>query len=377
VIPTVVRGGATLPDALATPPGARRLEPADHGAVVVATPRHQPLSPERARARSTCCPPRWSAARDGRSSTWATVASTTPVQPPPKILDAGGCTVIRVRGPHIPTCVRRLPEEEFDRRLAGVELHRYRRLGRGIVATVRRPGRRRLTSYSRSRCSVRPGSWPAGPPRIEAKSGYGLETGGRAQSSCGSREARRRHPVEIAPTAMPAHEVPPEWRGDPDGYVELVVSQIYPAIAQQGLAEGVDCSANAACSPRTRPPPARRRGPLRLVHPPPRRRALGPGRRPPGRGAWRLVRLAPAPRVRRGIAALAARVVVAVVLPGVSFFLRERYAPVRRLVEAGVPVALATDCNPGSSHTESMPPSSPSPAWAPASPPRRRSWPRR
>jgi imidazolonepropionase len=57
-----------------------------------------------------------------------------------------------------------------------------------------------------------------------------------------------------------------------------------------------------------------------------------------------------------GIAALAGAGVTAVVLPGTSFFLmKHRYAPARRLIEAGVPVALATDCNPGSSHTESMP----------------------
>ena len=56
-----------------------------------------------------------------------------------------------------------------------------------------------------------------------------------------------------------------------------------------------------------------------------------------------------------GIAALAAAGTVAVALPGVSFFLRDRWAPVRKLVDAGIPVALATDCNPGSSHTESMP----------------------
>ncbi|HXO42380.1 MAG TPA: amidohydrolase family protein, partial [Thermoanaerobaculia bacterium] len=57
-----------------------------------------------------------------------------------------------------------------------------------------------------------------------------------------------------------------------------------------------------------------------------------------------------------GIAALAGAGVTAVLLPGTSFFLmRHRYAPARRLIEAGVPVALATDCNPGSSHTESMP----------------------
>jgi imidazolonepropionase len=56
-----------------------------------------------------------------------------------------------------------------------------------------------------------------------------------------------------------------------------------------------------------------------------------------------------------GRRALAEAGVVAVVLPGVSFFLRERFAPARQLVAEGVPVALATDCNPGSSHTESMP----------------------
>ncbi len=57
-----------------------------------------------------------------------------------------------------------------------------------------------------------------------------------------------------------------------------------------------------------------------------------------------------------GIEALARSGVTAVLLPGTSFFLmKHRYAPARRLIEAGVPVALATDCNPGSSHTESMP----------------------
>jgi imidazolonepropionase len=155
---------------------------------------------------------------------------------------------------------------------------------------------------------------------------------------------------------MPGHEVPPEWRNDPDGYVELVRREIHPAIASAGLAEAVDvfCEQGVFSPGQTR----------RLLADAPRhgwRIHLHADELSPLGGAELAAELGAASASHllhasdAGIAALAAAGVVAVVLPGVSFFLRERYAPARRLIEAGVPVALATDCNPGSSHTESMP----------------------
>jgi imidazolonepropionase len=154
---------------------------------------------------------------------------------------------------------------------------------------------------------------------------------------------------------MPAHEVPPESRANPESYVDHVIGTIHPAIAAEGLAVGVDVFCEKG-----------------VFSPAQTRRLLADA----GRYGWRIhlhadelcnlggaelaaeLGAASASHLlhvsEAGISALATAGVVAIVLPGVSFFLRDRYAPVRRLVEAGVPVALATDCNPGSSHTESM-----------------------
>jgi imidazolonepropionase len=154
---------------------------------------------------------------------------------------------------------------------------------------------------------------------------------------------------------MPGHEVPPEWRHDPDGYVELVTREIHPAIAAARLAEGVDvfCEKGVFSPAQTRRllADASRFGWRIHLHAD-ELTPLGGAELAAELGASSASHLLHASET--GIAALATAGVVAVVLPGVSFFLRERYAPARRLVEAGVPVALATDCNPGSSHTESM-----------------------
>jgi len=276
---------------------------------------------------------------------------------PEEILDAGGCTVIPgFVDPHTHLPFAGYREEEFDRRLAGESYTDIAASGGGIVATVaatRKAPFDELLALTLQRLDR---ALAGGTTTLEAKSGYGLELEVELKQLRVLREARRRHPVEIAPTAMPAHEVPPEWRGDPDGYVELVVSQIYPAIAQQGLAEGVDvfCERGVFSPHQTRRLLADvgRYGWCIHLHAD-ELSDLGGARLAAELGASSASHLLHASD--EGIAALAARGVVAVVLPGVSFFLRERYAPVRRLVEAGVPVALATDCNPGSSHTESMP----------------------
>lgn len=277
--------------------------------------------------------------------------------PPDEILDAdGGCVVPAFVDPHTHLPFAGYREAEFDRRLRGETYAEIAASGGGIVATVaatRAASEDELVALTAQRLR-RQLVW--GTATTEGKSGYGLTLHDELKQLAALARAGAEQPVEVVPTAMPAHEVPPEWRHDPEGYVRLVVETIHPAIAAARLAEGVDvfCEQGVFSPAQTR----------RLLADAPRygwHIHLHADELSPLGGAELAAELGAASASHllhvseRGIAALAAAGTVAVVLPGVSFFLRERFAPVRALVAAGVPVALATDCNPGSSHTESMP----------------------
>lgn len=271
-------------------------------------------------------------------------------------LDAqGGCVIPGFVDPHTHLPFAGYREDEFDRRLSGESYAQIAASGGGIVKTVaatRGASEDELLLLTLQRLARQ---LLSGTTTTEAKSGYGLNTEAELKQLRVLQRASQVQPVEIVPTAMPGHEVPPEWRHDPDGYVELVLRDIYPAIAAAGLAQGVDvfCEKEVFSPEQTRRllAPARHYGwrihlhadelfPLGGAQLAAELRALS---------ASHLLHVS-----REGIQALAQAGVVAVVLPGVSFFLRDRYAPVRQLIAAGVAVALATDCNPGSSHTESM-----------------------
>ncbi|MCU0292521.1 MAG: imidazolonepropionase [Thermoanaerobaculaceae bacterium] len=277
--------------------------------------------------------------------------------PPDEVLDAsGGCVIPGFVDPHTHLPFAGYREGEFDRRLRGETYAQIAASGGGIVATVaatRAAGEDELLELTLRRLDRQ---LLCGTTTTEAKSGYGLNLPDELKQLRVLGRAAEQHPVEVVATAMPAHEVPSEWRHDPEGYVRLVVEEIHPAIAAAGLAEGVDVFSEKG-----------------VFSPEQTRRLLADT----GRFGWRIhlhadelcnlggaelaaeLGAASASHLLHvsdaGIAALAAAGTVAVALPGVSFFLRDRFAPVRKLVEAGVPVALATDCNPGSSHTESMP----------------------
>jgi len=276
---------------------------------------------------------------------------------PDETLDAaGGCIVPGFVDPHTHLPFAGYREDEFDRRLGGETYAAIAASGGGIVATVaatRRASDDELLALTLARLDRQ---LLTGTTTTEAKSGYGLDRENELKQLRVLQEAARRHPVEIAPTAMPGHEVPPEWRHDPDGYVEHVIAEIYPAIAAAGLAEAVDvfCEKGVFSPAQTRRllADARRYGWRIHLHAD-ELTDLGGAELAAEMGAASASHLLHVSDI--GIAALAAAGVVAVALPGVSFFLRDRFAPVRKLVEAGVAVALATDCNPGSSHTESMP----------------------
>ena len=275
---------------------------------------------------------------------------------PDEVLDAAGGTVIPgFVDPHTHLPFAGTREDEFDRRLGGETYSQIAAAGGGIVSSVQATRKAPFDELLGLTLKRLDRQLLNGTTTTEAKSGYGLELESELKQLRVLREAARRQPVEIVPTAMPAHEIPPEWRHDPDGYVELVVGQIHPAIAGQKLAEGVDvfCERGVFSPHQTRRllADARRYGWRIHLHAD-ELSDLGGAKLAADLGAASASHLLHVGE--DGIKALARRGVIGVVLPGVSFFLRERYAPVRMLIHAGVPLALATDCNPGSSHTESM-----------------------
>ena len=199
-----------------------------------------------------------------------------------------------------------------------------------------------------------------GTTTAEAKSGYGLDRRGRAEAA--PRHSRRATQLAGAPgpdlprrARVPARE--PRQRGRAAGYVSTIIGEILPAVAEEKLAVFCDAFVERGVFTREQGERVLRAGAaLGLI---PRLHAdelsdtdgaslaasLGAA------SADHLMHISDA-----GIAALAASNTVANLLPATSFFLMsDRYAPARQLIDAGAIVSLSTDCNPGSSMTESMP----------------------
>jgi imidazolonepropionase len=276
---------------------------------------------------------------------------------PDTVLDAGGgCVLPGFVDPHTHPVWAGSREDEFNRRLRGATYMEIARAGGGINATVRATraaDRDQLVAATLARLDT---FLEHGTTTIEAKSGYGLDLDTELRLLEVIREADRRHPVDLHPTCLAAHEVPPEHRDDPERYVRRLIDEIHPTIAASGLAEAVDvfCEAGVFDLDQTRRLLADAPGHGWRIHlHADELSQLGGAELAVSLGALsadHLIHVSPA-----GIRALAGSETVAVLLPGTSFFLRSHYAPGRAMIEAGCAVAVATDCNPGSSPTQSMP----------------------
>jgi imidazolonepropionase len=159
------------------------------------------------------------------------------------------------------------------------------------------------------------------------------------------------------PTLLAAHEVPPEYRKKRHDYVELICNEIVPLAARDKLARFCDvfCESGVFSAAESRQvlTAGKEHGLLPRLHADEFADSGGAelAAELDALSADHLMAVSAS-----GIEALALAGVTAVLLPGTSFFLmKTHYAPARQLISAGVPVALGTDCNPGSSHTESMP----------------------
>lgn len=247
--------------------------------------------------------------------------------------------------------------DELRRRLAGATYADIAAGGGGIVSTVRatrQASEATLVDGTRARLAE---MLACGTTTAEIKSGYGLDLESEIKMLRAIRTVGAGQPIDVAATFMGAHEIPVDYRGRREEYVRLVIDAMIPAVVDEGLAEWCD----VFCETGVFTPDESRRilqaGAARGLKPRIHADELGPSGGSQvaadvgARSADHLIFVPP-----DGIEAMRHAGVVATLLPNAAFYLKlGRFAPARALIDAGVPVALATDVNPGGGFSPSMP----------------------
>jgi imidazolonepropionase len=245
---------------------------------------------------------------------------------------------------------------EFELRLKGASYEEIARAGGGIVSTVvatRKATESELVGGALPRLDALIGE---GVTTVEIKSGYGLNTETEMRQLSAARSLGNKRPVAIRTSFLGAHALPPEADDDKDRYIDLVCKEMLPAVAQAGLADAVDAFMEGIAFSGEQA--------ARVFH---AAKALG---LPVKLHADQLSNLGGAALAanfsalsadhlehsdRDGAAAMAKAGTVAVMLPGAFYFIRETQKPPVELFRShGVRMALATDCNPGSSPLTSL-----------------------
>jgi imidazolonepropionase len=255
---------------------------------------------------------------------------------------------------HLPFAGTR--QEEFSLRLKGWSYQQLAERGLGILTTVkatRAAGEEEILRLCLERLDR---MLLNGATTVEAKSGYGLNLEDELKQLEVLKQAAAAHPVGIVPTFMGAHEVPPEFKERRQEYITLLLEEVLPAVRKKKLAEFFDvfCEQGVFSPGETRrlAEAAKAAGLGIKVHADEFSDLGGAGLAVDlgARSAEHLIAVS-----EGGIRRLASSDTAAVLLPGVSFFLRlDKRAPARSLIERGAAVALASDFNPGSSHLSSM-----------------------
>ncbi|HSL32317.1 MAG TPA: imidazolonepropionase [Candidatus Limnocylindrales bacterium] len=281
-------------------------------------------------------------------------------------LDARGGTVTPgLVDPHTHLLFAGTREDELELRQRGAGYMEILAAGGGILSTVeatRAASAEELTAHGRRWLDE---MLSHGTTTVEAKSGYGLDLPTELRLLEVAHTLGREGPIDVVPTYLGAHAVPPEFRSRPDGreaYVRHVLDEQLPGVAAQGRARFCDvfCEDGAFSADQSRRilEAARALGMLPRLHAD-ELVPSGGAELAAEIGAVSADHLAtPSPA---GVDALAAaadegRPVVATLLPATTWFLmKERHAPARTFIERGIPVAVGTDFNPGTSPTPSLP----------------------
>lgn len=245
---------------------------------------------------------------------------------------------------------------EFELRMKGASYQEIAEAGGGIATTVKATRLATSTELAELLDERLRVAYGFGVRLMEAKSGYGLDLKTEIRSLEVIKAAGRRRGIELVPTCMAAHAIPPERKNEREKYIKEVIEKILPEVVKKKLAKYVDvfCDQGYFTVDET----------LKILS---AGAELGLGTRVHGEelgltGIARKAAEAGAHSVDHllkiddaGIAALARTGTVAILLPGTAFYLREPAPPARKLIDNGAVVALATDFNPGSCPTQSLP----------------------
>jgi imidazolonepropionase len=246
--------------------------------------------------------------------------------------------------------------DEFAMRLTGVGYEEIARRGGGIVSTVRATRAANEAALLDDAARRLEPLIAEGVAAIDIKSGYGLDLATERKMLRVARELGRRYPVSVYTTFLGAHALPPEFAGRPDDYIDEVCERMLPALADEGLVDAVDvfCERigfSLAQSERVLDAAARRGLPVKMHAE--QLSANGGAALAARYGALSADHLEFLDEA--GVATMKEAGTVAVLLPGAYYFIREtQLPPVDLLRRYGVPIALATDCNPGTSPSTSL-----------------------
>ena len=276
------------------------------------------------------------------------------------------CEIIDVHGavvtpglidPHTHPVFSMTREKEFEMRIAGKTYMEIANAGGGIRASVRdlrSTSKETLINKTNQRLDR---MLRYGITTIEAKSGYGLSTASEIKQLEVIKELNQSHPIDLVPTFLGAHEIPDEYRDNHEGYINILINEMIPQVVDKKLAEFSDIFTEEGVydteESRKIQKAAKKAG-LKIKFHADELESVGGAELAAELGAIsadHLVYISEA-----GIKAIAKSKTVAVLLPGTTFSLAgKQYAPARKMIEEGVIIALSTDCNPGSSYSESLP----------------------
>jgi len=247
-------------------------------------------------------------------------------------------------------------ENEFAMRAEGRSYQEIAEKGGGILSTVnatRQAAKRDLKKLAAKRLDdlLRHGT-----TTVEIKSGYGLDPDSEVKMLEVINDLAKEHYSTVVATFLGAHAFPPEYKSNPEAYIDLICERMLPYVAKRKLAEFCDvfCDRGYFSVEQSRKilNVAMSLGMKAKVH----AEELGPSGGAALAAELRAVSADHLEHIDRdGIEKLKKSGVVAALLPGVSFFLNHGYAPARTLIDSGVPVALASDFNPGSCMSFSIP----------------------